>query len=123
LQQILKLGYIKTSGNTDTETFSLDGSFKKAWGKNSGSIIYDGQYGNADGSVTKNKYFTELQYAYLFTDTLSFTYLVGYKNDQFSSYDYQSYTGPGIKWATYKSDKQKLDLEASLLYSQDLSNL
>ncbi len=116
----VQLGYIKTNGNTKTETFSLDGSFKKAWGKNSGSIIFDGQYGNADGSITKNKYSTEMQYAYLFTNTLSFTYLVGYKNDEFSAYNYQSYTGPGIKWATYKSDKQKLDLEASVLYSQDL---
>ena len=116
----MQLGYIKTDGNTKTETFSLDGSFKKAWGNNSGSIIFDGQYGNADGAETKNKYFVELQYAYLFTDTLSFTYLVGYKNDKFSSYNYQAYTGPGMKWATYKSDRQKLDLEASLLYSQDV---
>ena len=116
----MKLGYVKTDGNTNTETFSLDGSFKKAWGKNSGSITFDGQYGNADGILTKNKYATELQYAYLFTDTLSFTYLVGYKNDKFSSYDYQSYTGPGVKWAAYKSDRQKLDLEAAVLYSQDV---
>lgn len=116
----VKLGYIKTDGNTNTETFSLDGSFKKAWGNNSGSVIFDGQYGNVDAAETKNKYFIELQYAYLFTDTLSVTYVVGYKNDKFSSYNYQAYTGPGIKWATYKSDRQKLDLEAAVLYSQDV---
>ncbi|MDQ7042987.1 MAG: DUF481 domain-containing protein, partial [Sulfurimonas sp.] len=29
------------------------------------------------------------------------------------------YTGPGLKWATYKSDMQKLNLEGSVLYSQD----
>ena len=115
----MQLGYIKTDGNTNTETFSLDGLFKKAWGKNSASIIFDGQYGNADGVETKNKYFTELEYAYLFTDTLSFTYLLGYKNDKFSSYNYQAYTGPGLKWVSYKSDRQKLDLEGSILYSQD----
>lgn len=115
----MKLGYIKTDGNTETETFSLDGSFKKAWGKNSGSIIFDGQYGSNKGTEIKNKYSTELEYAYLFTKSLSFTCIVGYKNDKFSSYNYQSYAGPGLKWATYKSDKQELNLEASLLYSQD----
>ena len=115
----VKLGYIKTDGNTNTETFALDGSFKKAWGKNSGSIVFDSQYGDAEGIETKSKYFVELGYAYLFTDTLSFTYLAGYKNDKFSSYNYQAYTGPGMKWATYKSDKQKLNLEGSILYSQD----
>lgn len=124
----VKLGYIKTDGNANTETFALDGSFKKAWGRNSASIIFDSQYGNADttdslgvtnNEETKNKYFVELQYNYLFSDTLSFTYLVGYKSDKFSSYNYQAYTGPGMKWATYKSDIQKLDLEGSVLYSQD----
>lgn len=124
----VKLGYIKTDGNANTETFELDGSFKKAWGKNSAKIIFDSQYGNADttdslgattNQETKNKYFAELSYAYLFTDTLSFSYIIGYKNDKFSSYNYQAYTGPGMKWATYKSDIQKLDLEGSVLYSQD----
>ena len=116
----VKLGYIKTDGNTDTETFSLDGSFKKAWGKNSGSIIFDGQYGSDKNVINKKKYFTELEYAYLFTKTLSFTYTLGYKVDKFSSYDYQAYTGPGLKWNTYKSDKQKLNLEGDILYSQDV---
>ncbi|MDQ7043809.1 MAG: DUF481 domain-containing protein, partial [Sulfurimonas sp.] len=115
----VKLGYIKTDGNANTETFAIDGSFKKAWGKNSASIIFDSQYGEAENKENKNKYFAELQYAYLFTKTLSFTYIVGYKNDKFSSYNYQAYTGPGLKWATYKSDMQKLNLEGSVLYSQD----
>jgi len=124
----VRLGYIKTDGNTNTETFALDGSFKKAWGKNSGSVIFDVQYGNADvidasGAVrneeTKNRYFTELQYAYLFSKTLSFTYTLGYKNDKFSSFNYQAYTGPGLKWAAYRSSLQKLDLQGSILYSQD----
>ncbi len=115
----MQLGYIKTDGNTNTETFSLDGSFKKAWGKSSGSIIFDSQYGNAEGVETKSKYFVELEYAYLFADTLSFTYLIGYKNDKFSSYNYQAYTGPGLRWATYKSQKQQFNLEGNILYSQD----
>jgi len=115
----VKFGYIQTDGNTDTQVVSIDGTVEKAWGDNSLKFVFDAQYGKADDLVNKKKYFTELQYAYLLTDTLSFTYVVGYKYDFFSSYDYQSYTGPGLKWATYKSDRQKLDLEGALLYSQD----
>ncbi len=115
----VKLGYMKTDGNTDTETFSLDGSFKKAWGKNSGSITFDAQYGNAENVVTKNKYFVELEYGYLFTGSLTANMVVGYKNDKFSSYSYQTYVGPGIKYGALSSSRQKLDIEASLLYSSD----
>jgi len=115
----VKFGFIKTDGNTDTEVISLDGNVKKAWGNNSAKIIFDAQYGKADSIVNKKKVFTELQYAYLFSSTLSFTYVLGYKYDVFSSYDYQAYTGPGLKWATYKSERQKLDLEGAVLYSQD----
>ncbi len=115
----VKLGYIRTDGNANTQTFATDGSFKKAWGRNSASIIFDLQYGDAEGVEIKHRYFTELKYAYLFTDTLSFSYIMGYKDDRFSSFNYQTYTGPGLKWATYKSAKQQLDLKGSILYSQD----
>jgi len=115
----VRLGYIKTDGNANTETFALDGSFKKAWGKNSGLIIFDSQYGEAESVENKNKYFVEMQYAYAFTNKLSFTYVLGYKNDKFSSYDYQAYTGPGAKYYAYSSDIQKLNFEGSILYSQD----
>ncbi|MDF1883139.1 DUF481 domain-containing protein [Sulfurimonas sp. SAG-AH-194-C21] len=115
----VQLGYIQTDGNANTETFAVDGSFKKAWGKNSGSIIFNSQYGEAENVENKNKYFMELQYAYAFSKKVSFTYILGYKNDKFSSYTYQAYTGPGAKYHAYNSDVQKLDLEGSILYSQD----
>jgi len=124
----LKLGYIKTDGNSNTETFSLDGDIKKEWGNNSLKLSLDAQYGNTDiidannvtkNEETKNKYFTELEYAYSFSDKLSTTLVLGYKDDKFSSYNYQSYIGPGVKYKAYKSDKQELNAQASLLYSHD----
>ena len=120
----MKLGYMKTDGNTNTETFTLDGKIKKEWGNNSLALVLDAQYGNADDAdgnneVTKNKYFAELQYAYKFTSALSATVVVGYKDDKFSSYNYQSYVGPGVKYQAYKSAKQNLNAEASLLYCSD----
>jgi len=123
----VKFGYMKTDGNSNTETFSLNGKATKNWGVNSLKATLDIQYGNADtvvnnvtvNEVNKEKYFGELEYGYAFTKVLTATVVVGYKNDKFSSYDYQSYVGPGVKYKAYKSDKQDLDLEASLLYSKD----
>ncbi len=114
-----ELGYIETNGNTKTKTFNLDANAKKAWGKHEGKILFDGQYAEDSSVETKNKFLTELNYGYAFTDRLSFDYLVGYKADKFSSFDYQFYTGPGLKYKVLVSEKQNLSVEGSILYALD----
>jgi len=115
----VKLGYIQTDGNTQTETFSLDANVKKAFGKNNLSLLLSSQYGSESDREINNKYFVEGAYGYSFLETLSFTYIIGYKNDKFSSYDYQSYTGPGLKYLALKNSTNELNFEASALYSKD----
>ena len=115
----VRLGYINSTGNSETETFSLYADAKKAWNKHNASLTLDSQYGNANGESNANKYFVEGNYGYSFIPSLSVTGVLGYKNDKFSSYNYQSYIGPGLKWATYKSDRQDLSLEGSILYAMD----
>ena len=114
-----ELGYIQTNGNTKTKTFNLDTKAERAWEKHVGIFTFDGQYATDTGVTIKKKYFTELEYDYDFTPVLSFTYIVGYKDDQFSGFDYQAYTGPGAKYKALSSDTQNLSLEASALYSKD----
>jgi len=114
-----ELGYIGTTGNTDTKTFNLDAKVKKSWGEHSGIATFDGQYADDSGVETKNKYFVELEYDYAFDDKISFNYLIGYKDDKFSSFDYQFYTGPGAKYQAIASEKHNLSLEANILYAID----
>jgi len=114
-----EIGYIQTNGNTKTKTFNADAKAERAWEKHVGIFTFDGQYATDTGVTIKKKYFTELEYDYDFTDTFAFSYLVGYKYDQFSGFDYQAYTGPGAKYTAIKSDTQNLSLEASALYSKD----
>jgi len=114
-----EMGYIQTNGNTKTKTFNLDSKAERAWDKHIGTLTFDGQYSSDTGVVIKKKYFVELEYNYEFTDKLAFSYLAGYKYDRFSGFDYQAYTGPGIKYTAIKQDTQNLSLEASALYSQD----
>ena len=114
-----EFGYIETNGNTKTKTFNADANAKKAWGKHQGKIAFDGQYAEDSGTETKNKYLIELNYNYAFTKRLAFDYLVGYKSDKFSGFDYQFYTGPGAKYKVLVSEKQNLSVEGNILYSQD----
>jgi len=114
-----ELGYIKTDGNTETQTFNLDAKAKKGWGRHIGNLLFDGQYADDSGIETKNKYLIELNYDYEFTDRFAFTYVVGYKVDKFSSFDYQAYTGPGAKYKAIVSDAHNLTFEGNILYAMD----
>jgi putative salt-induced outer membrane protein len=114
-----ELGFVQTQGNTETTTFNLDLKAKKAWGKHNLEISADAQYAIDSGDETNNKYAVELEYGYALKDDLFITYLAGYKKDRFSGYDYQAYTGPGLKYTAIKTEKHTLNVEGSFLYSQD----
>ncbi len=114
-----EFGFIDTSGNTDTTAYNLDLTLKKSWGKHNFNFLADAQYADDSGVETNNKFLTELQYDYDINDKLAFTYLVGYKNDKFSGYNYQAYTGPGAKYKAIEEEKHQLTLEGNILYSQD----
>lgn len=114
-----ELGYIGTTGNTNTSTFNLESKLGRNWGKHEGTLTFDGQYADDKGVESKNKFFVELGYAYTFSDRFAFSYLVGYKRDKFSAFDYQAYTGPGAKYKAIVSPKHNLSLEGSILYSVD----
>jgi putative salt-induced outer membrane protein len=114
-----ELGYVSTTGNTETQTFSLDASLKKDWDKHALNIKTDATYGEDTDVATKNKYSIEGSYDYKFTPSISCNYLAAYKRDKFTDYLYQGYTGPGVKYQAVKNEKHLLDLTASALYSFD----
>ncbi len=114
-----ELGFIQTEGNTKTETFNLDLDAKKAFNEHLFSFSFDAQYAKSTEIETKNKFVTELGYSYSLTDKLSVTYIISYKEDKFSGFNYQTYTGPGLKYLVYKTKAHKLNIEGSILYSID----
>ncbi|EQB39095.1 hypothetical protein M947_08005 [Sulfurimonas hongkongensis] len=115
-----ELGLMQTKGNTNTDTFNLDLNVKKGWSRlHLVEFSIDAQYATDDNVETKNKYTTELGYSYLLTSRLSATYLFGFKQDKFSGYNYQLYTGPGLKYTFIKKENHKLTFEGSVLFSED----
>ncbi|NPA60197.1 MAG: DUF481 domain-containing protein [Epsilonproteobacteria bacterium] len=119
LKTHIELGYIKTDGNTKTDTFNVNLKMEKLFAKHKLTYLLDGQYASDADKTTKNKFKTELQYYYSFTDRFAVTYLVGYKRDKFSGFDYQAYTGPGIQYKAIKTSKHELDFDLNVLYSVD----
>jgi len=114
-----EFSFANTTGNTDTLTYGLDLNMKKRFEQHVFEFSIDTQYADDSGVETKNKLFSELTYDYEFTDRFAFSYLVGYKTDKFSGYDYQAYTGPGVKYKLIKEEDHNLAIEGNILYSQD----
>ncbi|MDF1880428.1 DUF481 domain-containing protein [Sulfurimonas sp. MAG313] len=114
-----ELGYVDTSGNTNTTSASLDSMGKKSWEEHSVQLDVDYLYGKQDGIENNNKLDTAFNYDYSFKKSISFNYLLGYKNDKFSGFDYQVFTGPGIKHQTIENDTHNLAFQSNILYSQD----
>ncbi len=114
-----ELGFIDTQGNTRTQTFNLDAKATKGIEKHMLSLTFDAQYAISEEIETKNKFTGELDYSYAFSEKFSFEYLAGFKQDRFSGYVYQFYTGPGVKYKALSTQSQSIDLGADVLYSQD----
>lgn len=114
-----ELGFNKTDGNTDTTTLNLDAKAEKNWGVHAFTASIDGQYAENNGIESKNKFVAELNYDYAISDRLGFNYLIGYKDDKFSRFDYQIYTGPGAKYLVFKDDIHNLTVDGNLLYAKD----
>ena len=119
-----EFGYISTEGNTKTKTYALESKIKKGFDKNLFTLSFDGQFAEDHKVETKNKYFIELSYDYKLTNRIAFKYLVGYKDDKFSGYTYQLYTGPGATYKALSLLEHTLSLDTNILYSKDnLSNI
>ena len=114
-----ELSFVQTQGNTDTTAFSFDFAGKKAWDKHSAKLDIDALYGIDSGVETKNKILGEFNYDYLFAKNFTVNYLLGYKNDKFSGFEYQFYTGPGIKYLVLDSKVHKLNFQGNILYNLD----
>jgi putative salt-induced outer membrane protein len=112
-----ELGYVRTGGNTDTTSFSMDFTGKKSWNVHSLKLNVDALYGTENGIENNNKIFTELNYDWQFEKRVALNYVVGYKDDKFSGFAYQFYTGPGAKYDALGSKKYKLDLQGNILYN------
>lgn len=112
-------GYTLNSGNSDTEAFNIDAKLSGNWDLHSLEISMLWQYGEDHDVEHTNRFSSELIYDYKLSQKFSLDYLGGYKDDKFSGFDYQFYTGPGAKYLLIESDFQDLAIDGNLLYAKD----
>jgi putative salt-induced outer membrane protein len=93
---------------------------KAEWGNNIIQLDVDYLYGEQDGEETNNKLVALLEYDYKFAKHISFDYLTGYKDDKFSGFAYQFFTGPGLKYHLLETDSHDLEFQTNIVYSRDL---
>lgn len=114
-----ELSYINTSGNTNASSFALEFKGKKQYARYALRADLFANYAEDNGIESKNQWGTELNYDRELTKRLALNYLVGYKDDQFSGFDYQFYTGPGLVHKTIVSDHHNLTTQGNILYAVD----
>ncbi|MDF1875258.1 DUF481 domain-containing protein [Sulfurimonas sp. SAG-AH-194-I05] len=114
-----EVGFTSTSGNTDIKSYKLDIELKKNWDKHHYTFAFDTQYTDDKGIPATNKFLGVLTYNYQLSSRLALDYLLGYKEDRFSGFNYQAYTGPGLKYLALKQKKHTLSIQGNILSSQD----
>lgn len=114
-----EFSYINTKGNSNVESLAFEGNAKSRWDLHIFRAHADAYRSTVNGAVSKSKWSTELNYDYQFDEIISTNYMIGYKEDRFSRFDYQFYTGPGLGWKVIDGTSEKLSLQGNLLFAED----
>ena len=106
-----ELGYLKTSGNTDTESLHTKGKVvneRVKW-KHQAAIEIINK--DENGTTTAKRTYVTGKSDYKL-DELSYLFVsLSYENDDFSGYDYQTTEAVGYGYHAIKQEDLKLDLE------------
>lgn len=109
-----ELGYLKTSGNTDTESLYAKGKLvneRNRWKHTAKLEVTD----KSDSGVNTAKRWYLTGKSDYKIDDISYLFIsLTYEDDEFSGYDYQATETAGYGYHAIRKEDLKLDLEAGL---------
>ncbi len=114
-----ELSFVQTSGNTDTQTFSVKAEAKKEGVKNRYYLTAKALYAKEDGRETSNQSSIDGRWERVLSERLFGLLTSGFSMDKFSGYEYRLYAGPGLGYDLIKTDRHVLQSLLSLIYSYD----
>ena len=106
-----ELGYIKTSGNSDTETLNAKIKGETAYNKWTHLGQLEALKSVSNDVRSAEKYRIELQSDYDLSERSYAFGVTNWENDNFSGLNYQSSIAVGYGYKVIKSDEMKLNLE------------
>ncbi len=114
-----ELSFVETSGNTDTQTFSVKLEAKKEGIRNRYFLTAKALYAKENGRETSNQSSIDGRWERVLTERLFGLLTSGFSMDKFSGYEYRLYGGPGLGYDLIKTDHHVLQSLLSLIYSYD----
>jgi putative salt-induced outer membrane protein len=107
----VELGYINTSGNTQTQSLNAKAKVVAAYDSWQQAIALQALNSSDKQTTTAERYSAQLKTDYRFTKKQYAYGLLGYENDRFSGYDYRASISLGYGQRVIDEKKGRLELE------------
>lgn len=108
----IELGYVKTSGNTETESLNTKANAEKDGETWRHKLNLEALKSSDDGTTTAERYIASGQSDYKLKGKKNFFFVfVSYEDDRFSGYDYQMTEAIGYGRRVLDDNNMTLDLE------------
>ncbi len=112
----VELSFVRTDGNTKTQTFSEKLEIKREGEVNRLYLKNSALYATQEGSETANRLDVNGRWERLFTNRFFGFLTAGYERDKFSGYEYKWNGGPGVGYDVLRTERQELKTLLSTLY-------
>jgi putative salt-induced outer membrane protein YdiY len=114
-----ELGFIQTSGNSDTQSFNGKFNVSRELKPLKTAFKFEALTSEESGDPSKEKYYSEFKLDYSLGEFDYFTSLLSYEDDRFNGYQYQSTLSVGYGYRAWHDEQGKLDLEVGPGYRRN----
>jgi putative salt-induced outer membrane protein len=111
-----ELSYVRTDGNTDTETFGARIGYEGDYAPNRYYFNAGALYAETDDEKTTDRLTADARYERVFTDRFFGFLEAAYLRDPFAGFDARYSGGPGLGYEIIKTEAHQLKGLASMLY-------
>ena len=106
-----ELGFIQTSGNSDTQSFNGKFNLVRTLEPSTISLNLEALTSEEDGDSSKERYLAGLEHDYSLGERSYVASVLSYEDDRFNGYQYQSSLAIGYGYHAWADEDGKLDLE------------
>jgi putative salt-induced outer membrane protein YdiY len=114
-----ELGFIQTSGNSDTQSFNGKFNLVRELDPTVTSFKLEALTSEEEGTSSKERYLSELKYDYSLGEFSYVTSILLYEDDRFNGYQYQSTLAVGYGYRVWHGEQGELDLEVGPGYRRN----